>query len=111
MLTAVWFLPWLFAHADTSKPWISVPFLAATLIVVAASLVSVVNRWQRAVPVRRPVPAGQEPDVAVIIPTLGEPLELLEATVRSVLDQDWPSERLWILVSDDGCDDARARRS
>ena len=105
MLTAAWFLPWLFAHTDTSKPWVSVPFLAATLTVVAAALLSVVNRWQRAVPVRSPVPAGQEPSVAVIIPTLGEPLELLEATVRSVLEQDWPEERLWIVVSDDGHDE------
>ena len=105
VLTAVWFLPWLFAHTDTSKLWVSLPFLAATLTVAAASLISVVNRWQRAVPVRRPVPAGQEPRVAVIIPTLGEPLELLEATVRSVLEQDWPDERLWIVVSDDGHDE------
>lgn len=97
-----WFVPWLFSHADLSKPWLSIPFLAATLIVVAASIVSVVNRWQRAVPERAPVPAGEEPMVGVIIPTLGEPLALLEGTIRSVLDQDWPSERLWVLVSDDG---------
>ena len=45
-----WFLPWLVAHADLSRPWLSIPFVLATLVVVAASLVSVVNRWQRAVP-------------------------------------------------------------
>jgi cellulose synthase (UDP-forming) len=104
ILSIAWFLPWLVAHTDLTHAWLSLPFLAATAVVVAALLVSVVNRWQRATPVRSPVPAGLEPRVAVIIPTLGEPLELLERTVRSVLDQDWPDERLWVLVSDDAHD-------
>jgi cellulose synthase (UDP-forming) len=104
IISIAWFLPWLVAHADLAHAWLSLPFLAATVVVVAALLVSVVNRWQRAVPVSAPVPAGAEPRVAVIIPTLGEPLELLERTVRSVLDQDWPAQRLWVLISDDAHD-------
>ncbi len=104
VLCTAWFLPWLILHMDISKLWLSIPFMLATLIVSAASLVSVFNRWQRAVPVRSPVPIGSEPKVAVIIPTLGEPLALLEGTVRSVLDQDWPNEQLWVLVSDDAGD-------
>jgi cellulose synthase (UDP-forming) len=106
ILAALWFVPWLFAHADLSLPWLSIPFMAATLVVAAAAILSVVNRWQRAVPERAPVPPGQEPTVAVIIPTMGEPLNLLEGTVRSVLAQDWPHERMWLLVSDDGHSDA-----
>ena len=66
-------------------------------------------RWSTAgsVPCRCAAPcrSARSPRVAVIIPTLGEPLELLEATVRSVLEQDWPEERLWIVVSDDGHDE------
>jgi cellulose synthase (UDP-forming) len=104
LLTIAWFLPWLASHLDLAHAWLSLPFLAATVVVVAALLVSVVNRWQRAVPVPCPVPAGTEPRVAVIVPTLGEPLELLERTVRSVLEQDWPQEQLWVLVSDDAHD-------
>jgi len=104
VLGMAWFLPWLIAHADPTRPWISIPFLAATIVVCAASLVSVVNRWERATPERTLVKQGDEPAVAVIVPTLGEPLELLERTVRSVLEQDWPADRLWILVSDDGRD-------
>ncbi|HEV3046460.1 MAG TPA: glycosyltransferase [Solirubrobacteraceae bacterium] len=104
IVCAAWFVPWLVGHADLSRPWLSIPFLLATAIVALASVVSIVNRWQRAVPERHPVAEGQEPRIAVIVPTLGEPLNLLEATVRSVLDQDWPSERLWVLVSDDGHD-------
>jgi cellulose synthase (UDP-forming) len=107
VISIAWFVPWLFAHADLSlgRAWLTIPFLIATMIVVVALLISVVNRWQRATPVPAPVPVGEEPLVGVIIPTLGEPLALLERTVRSVLDQDWPAERLWVLVSDDGHDD------
>ncbi len=108
LLGMLWFLPWLVAHLDLSRPWISLPFLLATVVVCAASLVSVINRWERATPERALVAEGREPAVAVIIPTLGEPLELLERTVRSVIEQDWPSKQLWILVSDDG-HDARVR--
>jgi len=104
VICTAWFVPWLILHADTSKLWLSIPFVLATLIVATASLVSVVNRWQRAMPERSPVPSGSEPRVAVIIPTLGEPLELLEGTIRSVLDQDWPEEKLLGLVSDDAGD-------
>lgn len=104
LLCTAWFVPWLIAHADLSKAWLAVPFVIATVLVAAAALVSVLNRWQRAIPERAPVALGCEPRVAVVIPTLGEPLELLEGTVRSVLDQDWPHERLWLLVSDDGHD-------
>lgn len=107
VISIAWFVPWLLAHANLSlgRVWLTIPFLIATLIVVVALLISVVNRWQRATPVPSPVPIGEEPLVAVIVPTLGEPLILLERTVRSVLDQDWPAERLWVLVSDDGHDD------
>ena len=105
LATTIWFVPWLIAHANMSRAWLTVPFVAATLIVVAASLCSAVNRWHRAVPDPAPVAPGAEPMVAVIIPTLREPLAFLEATVRSVLDQDWPADRLWVLVSDDGADE------
>ncbi len=108
VLAMAWFLPWLVAHLDLARAWISLPFLLATVVVCAASLVSVINRWERATPERALVPEGQEPAVAVIVPTLGEPLELLERTVRSVLEQDWPNEQLWVLVSDDA-HDARVR--
>src|SRR5205085_5598561 len=41
------------------------------------------------------------PDVAVIIPTCGEPVSMVLRTVLSVLDQDYPRERLIVVISDD----------
>jgi cellulose synthase (UDP-forming) len=42
--------------------------------------------------------------VGVIIPTCGEPVPMALRTVSSVLEQDWPKNRLVVVVSDDGHD-------
>ncbi len=44
----------------------------------------------------------QLPDVAVIIPTYGEPYPILERTLVSLLQLDYPAEKLCIVISDDG---------
>ena len=50
-----------------------------------------------------PPPLPDElPHVAVVIPTYGEPYHILENTVISVKQLDYPSERLHIVISDDG---------
>jgi cellulose synthase (UDP-forming) len=41
----------------------------------------------------------------VIVPTYSEPLHMVVNVVRSILDQDWPIERLRIVVSDDAHND------
>lgn len=42
------------------------------------------------------------PHVAVIIPTYGESLEIVESTIVAVTQLDYPADRLYVLVSDDG---------
>jgi cellulose synthase (UDP-forming) len=42
------------------------------------------------------------PSVAIVIPTYGEPREILEKTVAALKQLDYPEERLFILISDDG---------
>jgi cellulose synthase (UDP-forming) len=42
------------------------------------------------------------PYIAAVIPTYGEPLDILTDTVISLKHLDYPSDRLLILVSDDG---------
>src|SRR4029077_14088035 len=50
------------------------------------------------------LPYGDEPQVAVLIPTCGEPVPMILRTVQSVLEQDWPLEQMVVVVSDDGAD-------
>jgi cellulose synthase (UDP-forming) len=56
------------------------------------------------VPERRPLPRGEEPLVGIIVPCCGEPVGMILRTVTSVLEQDWPLQRMAIVVSDDGHD-------
>jgi cellulose synthase (UDP-forming) len=46
------------------------------------------------------------PHVAVVIPTCDEPFEVVEKTIVAVTQLDYPPDRLYILVSDDGRSDS-----
>ncbi len=108
LVAAAIYLPWLLTSLNRQLPWLSWPFLAASLFTLATTLLSIFNHWWRAVPERRPLPAGMEPPVGIIIPCCGEPVAMVLCTVASVLEQDWPRERMVIVVSDDGHDPALA---
>jgi len=82
-------------------PWLSIPFAIASLMTAIMSLVTVINHWQREAPQRHPVPRGEEPQVAVVIPTYGEPGRMVYETARSVLEQDYPPEAVSLVISDD----------
>ncbi len=45
---------------------------------------------------------AQLPYVAAVIPTYGEPVDILEQTVHSLKALDYPPDRLLIVISDDG---------
>ena len=104
LLTTVLYVPWMLSSLNESAPWLAWPFAAANLFSTGYALVSVFNSWCRRVPERRPLPRGEEPHVAVIVPTYGESVPMVLRTVVSVLEQDWPAERLTVVVSDDGHD-------
>jgi len=46
------------------------------------------------------------PHVAVIIPTCGEPVDIVESTIATVTQLDYPADRLYVLVSDDSRSEA-----
>lgn len=100
------YVPWLVLHLNHAVPWVTWPFLAAHVLTIASLLLTVANTWSRTVPPPRPLPVGTEPHVAVIIPTCGEAPSMVVRTVVSVIEQDWPLDRLTIVVSDDGHDPA-----
>jgi len=108
LIAAAIYLPWLLTSLNRQLPWLSWPFLAVSLFTLATTLLSIFNHWWRAVPERRPLPPGLEPPVGIIVPCCGEPIPMVLRTVASVLEQDWPRERMVIVVSDDGHDHALA---
>jgi cellulose synthase (UDP-forming) len=102
------YLVWMLGHLTPARLWVGVPFAAASLMSAACLLVSAINSWCSRVTLPRPLVGDDVPEVAVIIPTCGEPVPMVLRTVLSVLDQDYPSERLIVVVSDDAHNPALA---
>ncbi len=101
LLATVWYLPWAFNHLNRDALWLSIPFAVASVMTAGLTLVTVVNHWRYSVPKERPLPAGNEPEVAAVIPTYGEPPLMVYATAKSVLVQDYPREKIRLVISDD----------
>ncbi len=104
------YVPWMWMSLDTDAPWLAWPFVLTNTFSVLYSLIVVCNQWQRRVPPPRLLAHGGEPLVAVIIPTCREPVRLILRTVQSVFEQDYPADRLVVIVSDDGHDRVLRRR-
>ena len=109
VVSAAIYLPWLFTSLNQHLPWLAWPFLVANVFTLLTTLLSIFNHWWRAVPEPHPLPRGAEPSVGVIIPCCGEPVSMVLRTLASVLRQDWPRERMVVVVSDDGHDPDLAR--
>jgi cellulose synthase (UDP-forming) len=106
LLTALLYAPWMLTSLNDDVRWLAWPFAAANLCSLAYAALSIFNAWSRRVPERRPLPEGSEPPVGVIVPTCGEAVPMVLRTVASVLEQDWPHDRMTLVVSDDGHDPA-----
>ena len=102
LLTTIWYVPWLFTRLNLDALWLSIPFAAASVMTAIMGLITIINHWTVSNPELHPLPDGAAHDVAVIIPTYGEPAEMVHKTAQSVLEQDYPTDRLHLIVSDDG---------
>jgi len=102
LLTMAWYLPWLFTHLNVRALWISIPFAIASVMTALMLTITIINHWSHSAPDLHPLPDHAAYDVAVIIPTYGEPAEMVFKTARSVLEQDYPLEHIRLIISDDG---------
>jgi len=97
-----WYIPWLLANLNWEAPWLSVPFALAALLMASMIVITSINHWSSDRGTSRPIDVAHAPDVAVIVPTYGEPPEMVRRTAESVLGQDYPVEHLSLIISDDG---------
>lgn len=104
LATTLLYAPWMLTSLNGDVPWLAWPFAVANVFSLAYGVLAVFNAWSRKVPEPRPLASGNEPRVAVIIPTCGEPVAMVLRTITSVLVQDWPADRLVVVISDDGHD-------
>ena len=100
-VTILGHLAWLATSLDTSRPVMAAAFVIAILIMDVYGALAIVNSWRIARPSLRLLERGGQPTVAVLIPTCGEPITMLIATIRSIVEQDWPRGKLVIVVGDD----------
>jgi cellulose synthase (UDP-forming) len=70
-----------------------------TLVAVGLNYVNQINPRNNII--APPLPA-QLPAVAAVIPTYGEPVDILEQTVQSLQRLEYPADLLYIFISDDG---------
>ncbi|MCJ7739412.1 MAG: glycosyltransferase [Anaerolineae bacterium] len=101
LIATVWYIPWLVTSLNWQMPWLSLPFGLANLFVVIMTLVTALNHWSHSRPDTKLAAPGEEPAVAVIVPTYGEPPEMVYQTAKSVLDQDYPIQQIRLIISDD----------
>jgi cellulose synthase (UDP-forming) len=108
IISALWFTPWLVLNIDMAHPLSSVPFVCAFLYLVIQIHISIINNWHwsRGSAVRTPI--GHEPYVGVIVPTCGEPTNMVRQTLMSIISQDWPIDRFIVIISDDAASDSMA---
>lgn len=104
VVTTLLYAPWMLSSLNGDAPWLAWPFAVANIFSLAYGALAVYNAWSRKIPEARPLAAGDEPQVAIIIPTCAEPVPMILRTIASVLDQDWPADRMTVVVSDDGHD-------
>ena len=101
LLTALFYLTWLVRTLNKDALWLSLPYFLVSLYTTVMISITIYNNWRRVIPQLVMLPKGREPMVAVLIPTYGEPVEMVQITLESVLSQGWPQERLLILIGDD----------
>jgi cellulose synthase (UDP-forming) len=95
------YIPWMFGHLNSAVAWLAWPFAGASVLSALCLALSVFNGWHSRVTPPRPLTGLIVPEVAVIIPTWGEPVPMVLRTVLSVLEQDYPADRMRVVVSDD----------
>jgi cellulose synthase (UDP-forming) len=100
------YVPWMLSSLNDAVPWLAWPFAITNLFTLATGVLAVFNAWWRTAPTPSPLATGAEPSVAVIVTACAEPVPMILRTISSVLDQDWPRDRLVLIVSDDGHDPA-----
>ena len=93
---------WIAADLTVGDLWLSLPFLLANTFLILLLFVTVFDNWHRLPLAVAAPPPYAEPRVAVLVPTYNEPPGMVRRTLESVLAQDWPHDRLVIVVGDDG---------
>jgi cellulose synthase (UDP-forming) len=99
-----WNLLWTVQHINFGSPstiLFSLLFLCALVLTNIGAFLNIYNNWHYRSVRPRKFAGPVAPEVAVIIPTCGEPVDIIMRTINSVFGQRWRSDRLAIIIGDD----------
>ncbi|HRI05390.1 MAG TPA: glycosyltransferase [Candidatus Dojkabacteria bacterium] len=101
LISGALYLSWVVAHINTQHLWFSLFSLLISVFSVISSILLVINNWSWKRPVIHKLAHGNEPKVGIIIPTWSEDPKLVQSVAKSVLAQDYPLEKIVLVISDD----------
>lgn len=98
---SIWYLQWVFGRLNDQAIVLSVAYAISCIILFANTLLAVVNSWNLRLPAKKLHKVEDYKKVAVIIPTWGEPVDMIKKTAVSVLNQNWPHKKILLVIGDD----------
>lgn len=103
MISAILYMLWLIPSLNMENPAFAVFFLLTSLFGLVSSLILVINNWSWSIPSITKTKQGEfsSKQVAVIVPTWQEDPEMVQKTLISILEQDYPIKNIFLIVSDD----------
>ena len=105
-----WYLQWRITNSlNYQALWLSVPLLLAEIYAYIGGVMFFIGLWR---PIVRQVKSLYQmtplflrsdwPNIDVFITCYNEPVEMVEKTVRAALKMDYPSNKLFVYILDDG---------
>ncbi len=105
LLVTMWNLYWIMSIGNFNsfaESVFSAVFIIGVVMISISCFLAVINHWNYKSPKLKMWPAQEPvPTVAIIIPTCGEPIDIIMNTVKSITEQNWNRQNRIIVVSDD----------
>ncbi len=89
------------SRLNPAYPVLVAAFVVYNIVAYLIFVVFVLNTWTGKVPAPKILNGTKLPKVGIIVPTWREPVEMVQATLLSILHQNYPQEKMVIVVSDD----------
>ncbi|MEB3150207.1 MAG: glycosyltransferase family 2 protein [Sphaerospermopsis sp.] len=110
LIFGAWYLQWRITNSINYQAlWLSIPLLLAEIYTYIGGLMFFIGLWR---PIVRKVKSLHQmtpifrcldwPTVDVFITCYNEPVEMVEETARAALKMDYPSNKLFVYILDDG---------
>ncbi|MDJ0796074.1 MAG: glycosyltransferase family 2 protein [Calothrix sp. MO_167.B12] len=110
LIFGAWYLQWRITNSINYQAlWLSIPLLLAEIYAYVGGVMFLIGLWR---PIVRQVrslhqmvpqfPGSDLPNIDVFITCYNEPVEMVKETARAALKMDYPANKLFVYILDDG---------